>query len=159
MDMISLDFAPLFRSTVGFDRPFDLPESGVWADWPPYNIEMKSENDYRITMAVAGFGPENIEIMQHGGVLTVKGEKVPDKSEGQLLHEGLISNFKREFKLAAHVKVAAANLDNGLLYIDLVREIPEELKPRRIEINGSVGSRDGGNERIRVDSRSKAKVA
>jgi molecular chaperone IbpA len=110
-------------------------ENGVRSDCPPYNIEKKSENDYRITMAIAGFSPDEIELVQNGPELTVIGQKNPDQGDRQILHQGLaIGNFKQVFKLADHMKVKAANLDNGLLSVDIEREIPEELKPRRIEI-------------------------
>jgi molecular chaperone IbpA len=95
MAMRSSEYAPLFRSTVGFDRLFDMLEGSVRTDWPPYNIEKKSENDYRITMAVAGFSTEEVELTQHGPELTVTGQKKPEEGDRQLLHRGLaIGNFK-----------------------------------------------------------------
>jgi molecular chaperone IbpA len=138
--MRSPEYAPFFRSTVGFDRLFDMLENSVRTDWPPYNIEKKSENEYRITMAVAGFSPDEVELTQHGPELTVTGQKKPDESDREVLHRGLaIGNFKQVFKLADYVKVATASLDNGLLTIDLAREIPEEMKPRRIALTSSEG--------------------
>lgn len=139
--MRSFDYAPLYRSTVGFDRLFDMLDNGVRSEWPPYNIEKIGENDYRITMAIAGFSPEEVELTQHGSELIVTGQKRPDQDDREVLHQGLaIGNFKQVFKLADHVKVANAALVNGLLSVDLVREIPEELKPRRIAISSASGA-------------------
>ncbi|TGQ67733.1 Hsp20 family protein [Mesorhizobium sp. M00.F.Ca.ET.186.01.1.1] len=136
--MRSPEYAPLFRSTVGFDRLFDMLENSVRTDWPPYDIEKKGENEYRITMAVAGFSQEDVELTQHGPELTVTGQKSTAENGVQFLHRGLASrNFKQVFRLADHVKVANATLENGLLSIELVREIPEELKPRRISITST----------------------
>lgn len=133
--MRSFDYAPLYRTTVGFDRLFDMLENGARSDWRPYNIEKNGENDYRITMAIAGFGLDEVELVQNGSELSVTGQKKPDPESREILHRGLaIGNFKQVFKLADHVKVKAANLHNGLLSVDLIREVPEELKPRRIEI-------------------------
>ena len=133
--MKTYDFTPLFRSTVGFDRLFDLIDSGVRPDWPPYNIEKKSENQYRISMAVAGFAPNEIELIQQGNVLLITGQKKSEPQQQEMLHQGLASrNFKQTFNLADHVKVASADLENGLLLVELSREIPEQLKPRRIEL-------------------------
>ncbi|MBZ9964577.1 Hsp20 family protein [Mesorhizobium sp. BR1-1-2] len=140
--MRSMDYAPLYRTTVGFDRLFDMLDSSVRSDWPPYNIEKKNENDYRITMAVAGYDLDEIELVQNGAELCVTGRKKPDPEQRQVLHQGLaIGNFRQAFRLADHVRVEAATLNCGLLAIDLVREVPEELKPRRIEI----GVRDPKN--------------
>ena len=136
--MRTLDFAPLYRTTVGFDRLFDMLDNGARPDWPHYNIEKKSDDEYRIAMAVAGFGPEEIELTQHGPELLVEGQRKSEQDERQVLHQGLaLRNFRQSFKLADHVKVAGAHLENGLLAIDLVREVPEELKPRRIEIGSA----------------------
>ena len=145
--MRTLDYTPLFRSTVGFDRLFDLIDSGTRPDWPPYNIEKRGENDYRISMAVAGFGPEEIDLVQEGNTLTVSGEKRRTAEDSrEMLHQGLaFRNFRQTFNLAAYVKVDSASLENGLLSIQLVREIPEQLKPRQIQLNapqGSVSSQD-----------------
>ncbi|MFI0843006.1 Hsp20 family protein [Mesorhizobium sp. IMUNJ 23232] len=138
--MRSPEYAPLFRSTVGFDRLFDMLENSVRTDWPPYNIEKKSENEYRITMAVAGFSADEVELTQHGPELTVTGQKKPDDNDRQILHRGLaVGNFKQAFKLADYVKVASASLENGLLSIELAREIPEEMKPRRIAVTSTAG--------------------
>lgn len=161
--MRSPEYAPFFRSTVGFDRLFDMLENSVRTDWPPYNIEKKSENEYRIIMAVAGFTPDEVELTQHGAELTVTGQKKPDESDRQVLHRGLaIGNFKQAFKLADHVKVANASLDNGLLTIDLAREIPEEMKPRRIALSSRATptSVDAGKtEQISQDPKPQRKVA
>ncbi|QPC94836.1 Hsp20 family protein [Mesorhizobium sp. INR15] len=131
-------FDSLFRTTVGFDRLFDMLDSGTRTDWPPYNIEKVGENDYRIAMAIAGFSPDEVELTQHGPELVVVGQKADDQSGGQLLHQGIAyRSFRQTFKLADHMKIAGANLENGLLTIDIVREIPEELKPRHISIGSS----------------------
>ena len=134
--MRTFDFAPLYRSTVGFDRLFDMLDStAARPDWPPYNIEKKSENDYRITMAVAGFSSDQIELTQHGNNLIVSGQKKGEQPTKEMLHQGIAHrNFRQTFNLADHVKVAGAELENGLLTVELVREVPEQLKPRRIDI-------------------------
>ena len=128
-------FDSLYRSTVGFDRLFDMLDSGNRPDWPPYNIEKRGENDYRIAMAIAGFSTDEVELSQNGHELVVTGQKAAEPESRQLLHQGLaLRNFRQAFKLADHMKVTGAKLDSGLLLIDIVREIPEELKPRRIQI-------------------------
>lgn len=130
------DFSPLFRSTVGFDRLIDMLDNSIRPDWPPYDIERVGADAYRISMAVAGFTQADIEITQQGNVLLVTSHKKPAASPRTgMLHQGLaFRNFKQTFNLADHVRVTAASLENGLLAIDLVREIPEQLKPRRIEL-------------------------
>jgi molecular chaperone IbpA len=141
--MRTFDFTPYYRSTVGFDRLFDMLDKSVRSDWPPYNIERKSEDQYRITMAVAGFGPNEIELVQHGSTLLVTGQK-GEHQGAQMLHQGIASSsFRQSFNLADHVKVVGANLEHGLLAIDLVREVPEQLKPRRIDIGSGGGTRLG----------------
>jgi molecular chaperone IbpA len=161
--MGSPEYAPLFRSTVGFDRLFDMLENSVRTDWPPYDIEKNSENEYRITMAVAGFSADEVELTQHGPELTVTGLKASESQDRQLLHRGLASrNFKQVFRLADYVKVANASLANGLLSIDLVREIPEELKPRRIAITSANGSEPAAQskiEQISQDTKQQRKAA
>ena len=139
--MRHVDFSSLHRSTVGFDRLFAMLDSLAPADaapaYPPYNIERTGEDSYRISMAIAGFSEEEISIEAHRNVLTVKGERSNDpKGEGsEVLYRGIASRgFERRFQLADHVDVLGAALKNGLLHIDLKRNIPEELKPRRIEI-------------------------
>ena len=132
--MQTFDFTPYYRATVGFDRLFDLLDNSVRTDWPSYNIEKTSEDRYRISMAIAGFIPSDIELIQHGGTLLVTGKK-GEQQGAETLHRGIPStSFKQSFNLADHVKVVGANVENGLLTIDLVREVPEALKPRRIEI-------------------------
>ena len=133
--MKTLDFAPLYRSTVGFDRLFDLLDRSVRPDWPPYDIEKLNDDEYCISMAVAGFNQSEIEITQVGSDLQVIGQKDAPEGDRQLLHRGIATrSFKQVFSLDDHVKVASASLDNGLLSIRLFREVPEQLKPRRIEI-------------------------
>ncbi|MCB1440076.1 MAG: Hsp20 family protein [Nitratireductor sp.] len=140
--MRAVDFAPLYRSTVGFDRLFSLldnmgqPESAP--AYPPYNIERTGENTYRISMAVAGFAEDELEIEAKQNALTVKGEKREEENseEREVLFRGIASRaFERRFQLADHVEVKDASLENGLLHIDLVREIPEAMKPRQISIS------------------------
>ncbi len=143
--MRHVDFSPLYRSTVGFDRLFTMLDSlaqpeGGQTTYPPYNIERTGEDAYRISMAVAGFSDEEISIEAHRNVLTVKGERKEESdSEGSdLLYRGIASRaFERRFQLADHVEVVGATLKNGLLHIDLKRNIPEELKPRKIEITAA----------------------
>jgi molecular chaperone IbpA len=141
--MRSYDLSPLYRSTVGFDRLFGLLDSvtnGEAQPYPPYNIERTGENAYRVTMAVAGFGEGDLDIQAKENVLTVKGEKKEEKSEDgrEVLYRGIASRaFERRFQLADHVEVTGASLDNGLLHVDLVREIPEAMKPRKIAIGGA----------------------
>jgi molecular chaperone IbpA len=144
--MRHVDFSPLYRSTVGFDRLFTMLDSLSQPDngqsYPPYNIERTGDDAYRITMAVAGFTENEISIEAHRNVLTIKAEKTEEqKEEGELLYRGIASrSFERRFQLADHVEVRGAELVNGLLHIDLQRNIPEEMKPRRININGKVDS-------------------
>jgi molecular chaperone IbpA len=137
--MRSFDFSPLFRSTVGFDRLFDLMDSYAEQSngYPPYNIERSDETHYRITLAVAGFGEKDLTIEVKEGVLTVTGDKQPAEGDSRAyLYQGIAGRaFERRFQLADHVEVRAAKLENGLLHIDLERLIPEEKKPRRITIN------------------------
>ncbi len=141
----ALDFSPLFRSAVGFDRMADLLERatrfGPSDNWPPYDIEKTGEDAYRITMAVAGFAPDEIEVVAKPNLLTVSGQKAKSEEGVQYLHRGIATrSFRQTFELADYVKVADAKLDNGLLMIELVREVPEAMKPRRIEIKAGEGS-------------------
>jgi len=140
--MRTFDFTPFYRSTVGFDRLFDMLDAGqARSDWPPYNIEKRGEDQYRISMAVAGFAPNEIELTQHGNTLVVAGEKKAEKDQREILHQGIaFRHFRQTFNLADHVKVVAANLENGLLSVELVREVPEQLKPRRIAIGASIST-------------------
>jgi molecular chaperone IbpA len=140
--MRPFDFAPLYRSTVGFDRLFQLLDGGVEGEastYPPYNIERKSDKEYRITMAVAGFTKDEIDIQVKEQSLTVKGEKKADDKERHFLHRGIATRtFQRQFQLADHVEVTGADLQDGLLHVDLVRNVPERLKPRAVQIgNGA----------------------
>lgn len=139
--MRHVDFSPLYRSTVGFDRLFTMLDSLGQPEqaqaYPPYNIERTGENTYRITMAVAGFDESELSIEAHAHVLTVKGEKAADDQSEQteFLYRGIAKRaFERRFQLADHVEVTNASLKNGLLHIDLLRNIPEAMKPRRINI-------------------------
>jgi molecular chaperone IbpA len=136
--MRTYDFAPLFLSTVDFDRLFDALHDNARSEWPSYNIEKHSENQYRISMAIAGVGPNEIELIQQANTLLVVGQKEAEQNNHEMLHQGLAyRSFRQKFSLADHVKVASANLENGLLSVELVREMHEELKPRRIEIGSS----------------------
>jgi len=139
--MRTFDLAPLYRSTVGFDRLFSMLDGFEAAPgYPPYNIERTGENDYRITVAVAGFGENELSIETKENTLTIKGEKESKQEQnGEVLYQGIAARaFERVFQLADHVQVKAAALENGLLHVDLVREIPEAKKPRQIPIgNGS----------------------
>ena len=139
--MRTYDFAPLWRSTVGFDRLFDLAQAAAQHagedNYPPYNIERLGEDSYQISLAVAGFSPDEISITAEQNVVTIEGNK-PEKAEREFLYRGISTrHFKRQFNLADYVQVKDASFDNGLLQIELVREIPEAMKPRKIAINGS----------------------
>ena len=141
--MRHFDFAPLYRSTIGFDRFAQLLDNvgGVEGDttYPPYNIERLGDNQYRITMAVAGFSEPEIKIEVKETALLVKGEKKPESQERHFLHRGIAArSFERRFQLADYVEVKAASLTDGLLHIDLERNLPERMKPRTISI-GTVG--------------------
>ncbi|HHQ4643509.1 TPA: Hsp20 family protein [Aeromonas veronii] len=137
--MRSIDFSPLYRSAIGFERLANLIESAASngnAGYPPYNIEQLGDNDYRISMAVAGFTQEELELSFQENLLTVKGNKQAD-TERNYLYQGIAERgFERRFQLADYVRVKGADLKNGLLHIELVREVPEAMKPRKIEING-----------------------
>jgi molecular chaperone IbpA len=137
--MRSFDFAPLYRSVVGFDRLADLLESAASetasTGYPPYNIERTGENEYRIEIAVAGFKPEELNVEVKENLLTVQGRKAVNDEAKTYLHRGLAErNFERRFQLADYVVVTDANLADGLLSLSLRRELPEALKPRRIDI-------------------------
>ena len=137
--MRTYDFSPLWRSTVGFDRLFDLAEMAQRAgedNYPPYNIERLAEDRYQISLAVAGFASADLAITAEQNVVTIEGGKA-DKTSRDFLYRGISTrNFRRQFNLADYVQVKNATFDNGLLKIELVREIPEAMKPRRIAING-----------------------
>lgn len=142
--MRSYDLAPLYRSTVGFDRLFSLMDQlGAFEttapSYPPYNIEKLSENEYRISLAVAGFAEQDLTIQSEANLLLIRGEKLAesDKKDSEVLFQGIAARqFERRFQLADYVSVAAARLENGLLHVDLVREVPEAKKPRIIPIGG-----------------------
>jgi molecular chaperone IbpA len=151
----NLNFSPLFRSTIGFDRVFDLLENASrtqsFESWPPYDIVRTSEDSYRITMAVAGFSESELSITHQPNLLIVAGNK--PEEEGEYLHRGIPgTSFERRFELADHVKVAKADLQNGLLTISLVREVPEEMKPRNISIKAS----DTAGESKRIEGTKQA---
>ncbi len=134
----TFDFTPLFRSSIGFDRMLNALETASRSEtvdnWPPYYIAKTAEDDYRISMAVAGFSQEELTITQEQNMLIVSGQKVGE-DRGEYLHRGIAARaFDRRFELADHVRVIGASLVNGLLTIDLKREIPEEMKPRRVDI-------------------------
>jgi molecular chaperone IbpA len=139
--MRSYDLTPLYRSTVGFDRLFSLLDNfggdGAAPTYPPYNIERTGENAYRITVAVAGFTDQELNIEAKENTLTIRGDKqaVEKEDKGEVLYQGIAARaFERRFQLAEHVTVQGASLENGLLHVDLVREIPEAKKPRQIPI-------------------------
>jgi len=138
--MRPIDFSPLYRSTVGFDRLFNLLDQVTGFDqapttYPPYNIERLGENEYRITMAVAGFGQDEIKVDVKEQTLNVSGAKKAEEKGREYLHRGIAARtFERRFQLADHVEVKGADLQDGLLHIDLVRNVPERLKPRSIAI-------------------------
>jgi molecular chaperone IbpA len=137
--MRTYDFSPLYRSAIGFDRLAQLFDDAQRVDssYPPYNIELVSEDRYRITMAVAGFDRSEIDIVTEKGSLKISGRKAREETPQNFLHRGIASrDFEHSFQLAEHVRIVGAKLDNGLLNIDLTREIPEELKPRKISIDG-----------------------
>jgi molecular chaperone IbpA len=142
--MRTFDLAPLYRSTVGFDRLFSMLDQGAGFEaapaYPPYNIERTGENAYRISVAVAGFTEADLTIESKENTLSIRGEKQEktDETKAEVLYQGIAARaFERRFQLADHVQVTGAVLANGLLHVDLVREVPEAKKPRRIPIGGS----------------------
>lgn len=144
--MRTVDFSPLYRSSVGFDQLANRLESALRTEtnngYPPYNIEVVDENRYQITLAVAGFTEQDLDIESNQNTLTVKGEQQQSEDK-QFLHRGIATrNFERKFSLAEHVRVVDAKLEHGLLQINLLREIPEVLKPRTIAINSVVNDVD-----------------
>jgi len=135
--MRSFDLSPLFRSTVGFDRMFDMLDQAADTShgYPPYNIERSDETHYRITVAVAGFAEKDLSVDVRDGLLSVTGKR-EDADKQSYLHQGIAGRaFERRFQLAEHVEVKGAKLENGLLHVDLERIVPEEKKPRRVQIN------------------------
>jgi molecular chaperone IbpA len=145
-DMRNLDFAPLYRATVGFDRIADLMDRALTADvaqpaYPPYNIEKTAEDAYRISIAVAGFSPDELSVEVKEGAVHVTARKAPEETVKTYLHRGIATRaFDRRFALADHVRVTGATHEHGMLHIDLLRETPEALKPRRIEIGRASGA-------------------
>ncbi len=141
--MRTFDLSPLYKSAIGFDRFAKVMDEAMRHEqngFPPYNIELVQEDQYRITMAVAGFAEEELDIEVEGDTLTVVGNKAKSEESRKFLHQGIAErNFKRNFRLAEHVEVRGAKLENGLLNIELVRTVPEAMKPRKISI---------GNERV-----------
>ena len=147
--MRTFDFTPLYRSAIGFDRLSDLVEAAASASaqngngYPPYNIDLVDENKYRITLAVAGFSQEELDITSHENTLIVKGNKKGESESAEnkgrkFLYQGIAERgFERRYQLADHVKVTSASIENGLLHIDLLREVPEELKPKKIQIQSA----------------------
>ena len=145
--MDRFDFSPLFRSTIGFDRMARLVDAATRVDnaavsYPPYNIEKTGEDSYRLTMAVAGFARDEIDVTVHENTLIVTGKAQDSTENARYLHQGIARRaFERRFSLADHLKVTGASLDNGLLHVDVVREVPEAMKPRKIEIAGGEPAR------------------
>jgi molecular chaperone IbpA len=153
--MRSFDFSPLYRYSVGFDRMARMLDAASRVDdsstsYPPYNIEVTGENAYRISMAVAGFGEQDLSIVVHDNALVVSGRiEKQETNERQFLHRGIAARaFDRKFELADHIKVAGASLAKGLLHIELVREVPEAAKPRTVKIESA-----GGEGKTKVETR------
>ncbi|MGI1677516.1 MAG: Hsp20 family protein [Cellvibrionaceae bacterium] len=149
--MRDFDFSPLYRSSIGFDRVANVLDGLVNSElttkqpqpnYPPYNIELADENNYRISMAVAGFDQAELEIETEMNKLVVRGKKEPEQAEKKYLHQGIAArNFERQFQLADHVRVTDARCENGLLHIELVRELPEVMKPRKVQIQSSLAAK------------------
>lgn len=140
--MNQFDFSPLFRSTIGFDRLSRLIDEGLRGvetpAYPPYNIEKTGNDSYRIVMAVAGFAESELELTQQENTLIIAGRKAESDENANFLHRGIAARaFERRFQLADFIRVTGAKLENGLLYVDLVREVPEAMKPRRIPVAGT----------------------
>jgi molecular chaperone IbpA len=148
--MTTYDFSPLFRTAIGFDRlarMIDAAPAAAATSYPPYNIEKTGDDSYRLTMAVAGFGPEDIELTVKENALWVTGRVAEGAEAGQLLHRGIAGRpFERKFALADHIVVESADLRNGLLHVALKRVVPEALKPRRIEIGSGSAPRIANDE-------------
>jgi molecular chaperone IbpA len=147
MVMTTFDFSPLFRSTIGYDRLARLVDSATRIDggavaYPPYNIEKTGEDAYRLTMAVAGFGENELDVSVHEGTMVVTGKAQEKDEEDRFLHRGIARRaFERRFSIADYIRVTGASLENGLLHVDLVREVPEAAKPRQIKIGTSEPTR------------------
>jgi molecular chaperone IbpA len=143
----NFDFTPYRRSTVGFDRLFDLLETGARTDaadgYPPFDIMRDGEDSYRITLAVAGFRPDEIEVVAQQNQLTVTGKRADDQDRGEYLHRGIAARpFERRFQLADFIEAGSARFENGLLSIELKRVVPEAMRPRKIEIGGGTPAND-----------------
>jgi molecular chaperone IbpA len=156
--MTTLDFAPLFRTAIGFDRLARLMDTAMSAPdastYPPYNIEKTGDDAYRLTMAVAGFRPEELDLVVKDNTLVVSGKVKTEGQKGDMLYRGIAGRaFERRFVLADHIVVEGANLENGLLHVGLKRVVPEALKPRRIEIGG------GSAKAVANDSQEAVKAA
>lgn len=138
--MRTFDFSPLYRSAIGFDRLAELAETALRTEqpsYPPYNIELVAEDKYRISMAVAGFSRDELEVETERNTLRITGKKTAEAAPRTWLHRGIAArDFEQRFQLADHVKVVAANFENGLLNIELEREVPEAYKPRKVLIDG-----------------------
>lgn len=164
--MTTFDLSPLYRTAIGFDRLADMLSNASRVDgngYPPYNIEARGEDQYRISMAVAGFSESELDIVTEQNTLTVSGQKTADderedREDREFLYRGIATrSFERRFQLADHVRVVSAKLENGLLHIELQRELPEQMKPRRIEIGegrspleSKQGKRIGSDEETRA---------
>lgn len=139
------DFTPFYRSAIGFDRLFQMLDQATGFDneagYPPYNIERTGENAYRITLAVAGFDPAELKVEVKEQTLSISGEKAPDAKDKTYLHRGIAArSFERRYQLADHIDVVGADMSNGLLHVDLVRNVPERMKPRQVAIGASEAS-------------------
>ena len=156
---MKIDLTPLYASTIGFDRFGSLLDAAMKSErqasgYPPYDIELVDENRYAITVAVAGFLDTEIEVQVEKGVLTVRGRKEEARKDSRYLHRGIATrSFERKFNLADHVEVQSARLDNGLLSIALVKEIPEAMKPRRIPVSGATPAIEGHGEETHDEER------
>ena len=162
--MRTYDVSPLFRSSVGFDRLLDMLAQADRVEptttWPPYNIEKVADDQYRISMAVAGFTADEIELTQHDTSLLVSGQRKGQDGERQYLHRGIAARtFRQSFNLAEHVKVTGASLENGLLTIELMREVPEALKPRRIAVEATGAQGPVGQDNVPAQIEQEAKAA
>ncbi|GMQ45006.1 Hsp20 family protein [Vibrio sp. 10N] len=139
--MRTVDFTPLYRNAIGFDRLFNMMEANSAKNssggYPPYNIEQQDENHFRITMAVAGFAEDQLDLTQKENMLIVKGERKAEEGKNYVYQGIAERDFERKFQLADYVKVVGASMENGLLHVDLEREIPEAMQPRKIEIGGN----------------------
>ncbi|EKE84561.1 Hsp20 family protein [Idiomarina xiamenensis] len=150
--MATIDLSPLYRSSVGFDRMASLLDAALRSDtsasgYPPYNIESTGENQYVITLAVAGFAEDELELEVENGVLRVQGKKADDGEQRKYLHKGIaFRGFERKFSLAEHVEITGAKLENGLLAIGLVKRIPEAMKAKRIAIGQSLGALENNSD-------------